>query len=178
MFCVIGVCVSVVLPTTRLLRWNHVNENMTPGTDKKISCIPSALKTCSCSISWKVCLTFCERSLLWQPSRGFLNHQRLSISQSSQVRKTCMPSQSALTDAIDPYCLKLACVTIFHVFRRSHKTKQRWCPPGKTTSTSSSGQTQHLLAVPCKQSSLPLVSGGFWRSLLWEMKTGNIFHLP
>lgn len=187
LFCVAGVCVSVVSPTTQhgactsnCGQWNHVNENLTPGIKAEISCIPFPLKTHSCSISWKVCLPFCESSLLWQLSRVFLNHLHLSVSQCSQVRTMCMPPQSVLTSEIDPFCLKLACVTCFPLFRPrpSHKTKQRWCPPGITPRMSSFGQTQRLLAVPCKHSCLRLVSGGFWRSLLWEMKTGNIFQLP
>lgn len=124
MFCVVAVRVSDVSPTTRsgactsnCGRWNHVNENLTPGIKAEISCIPSPPKTHFCSISWKVCLPFCGSSLLWQLSRVFLNHLRLSISQCSQVRTMCMPPQSVLTRAIDPFCLKLACVTFFPRFR-------------------------------------------------------------
>lgn len=160
-------------------RWNHANENLTPGIKAEISCIPISFH--------EECLLFsfffnCESGLLWQPSRALLSHLRLSISQRSQVRTMCMPSQSVLTSAtIDPFCLKLACVTFFPLFRRRppfHKTKKRRCPPGITAGMSSFGQTQRLLVVLCKHSSPPLVSGGLWRSLLWEMKTGNIFQLP
>lgn len=77
----------------------------------------------SCFVSWRVPTFFfffyCESGLLWQPSRALLSHLRLSISQRSQVRTMCMPSQSVLTSAtIDPFCLKLACVTFFPLFRR------------------------------------------------------------
>lgn len=74
-----------------------------------------------------------------------------------------------LQEQIDPFCWKLACATFF--FSASDpdpKTKQRWCPPGITPSMSSFGQTQRLLAVPCKHSSLFLspTPSCFW----WFLK--------
>lgn len=183
MICVVGLCVSLSLPTARCGAcrrdcggWNHAHEseNSTPGIKAEISCIPSPPKTRCRSVSRKACLLFCESSLLWQA-----NHLHLSIPRRSQARTMRMPPHSVLTSAIDLFCLKLACVTIFPQTLSQTRTEMM----------STWNNTQHVLVWQKKKkkalyllvvvrNSLHLVPRGLWRGLLWEMKTGNIFQLP
>lgn len=126
--CVVGLCVSAFLPTTRrgtcrsaCGQWNHVNESWKTWhqvSKQRFPAFPRPRRPVPVPFHEERVSLFCKRSLLWQ-----LNHLHLSISQCSQVRTMCMPPHAVLTSAIDLFCFKLACVTIFPPTLSQNKTE-------------------------------------------------------
>lgn len=176
--CVVGLCVSIFLPTTRrgtcrsaCGQWNHVNESWKTWHQVSKHRFPAP-----------------EDPFVFRFTKSMSLFSVRGVYSGNSTTYT-YPFPSALRSE-QCACLHMLFLQVqltffvsnWHVsqfsLRPSLKTKRRWCPTVITPSVSSFGQNQCLLAVPCKHGSLRLVLGGLRRRLLWETKTGNIFQLP